>query len=74
MTAATTVLSAKRLKRYGAERETVQEVDGAVDGVEHPKQPVAGRLAALLFAQELNLWRLVVEEVTNVALHGQVNF
>ncbi len=67
------VLSEKA-QRHGAERETMQEVNRAIDGVEHPKQPVAGRLATLLFSQELNLWRLVVEEVTNAALHRQVNF
>jgi hypothetical protein len=51
----------------------VQEIHGAINGVEHPKKPAAGWVAAFFLTQKRNLWRLVVQEVADEALHGQVN-
>jgi hypothetical protein len=35
---------------------------------------MAVRFAAFLLAQKVNVWRLVVEEVTDEAFHGEINF
>jgi hypothetical protein len=63
-----------KAQRYGAEGEAVQEIDRAVDRIEHPQQLVAGRIAAFLLAQKSNLRRLVMQEVTDEAFDGQVYF
>jgi hypothetical protein len=49
-----------KAKRHGAEREAMQEINRAVNGVEQPKHLMAGRIAAFLLAQETNLRRLVM--------------
>ena len=52
----------------------MHKIDRAVDGIEHPQQLVAGRIAAFLLAQKANLRRLVMQEVTDEAFDGQVYF
>ena len=60
-------------KRHGAEGEAVHKVDRAVDGIEHPQKPAAGRIAAFFLAQKRNFWCLVMQELTDEALDGQVH-
>src|SRR5437588_5088458 len=58
---------------YGAERQSVKKVDGAVDGIEYPPRPISRIGPAALFAEESDVWRVLTKKVANELFNSGVN-